>query len=256
MPSKERVISLRLRPITKAVQRYVWLLNHPSATVRTLSLLIFAIITFSSAIFFFEIIDPYPLKDWVYLRLTLADLGPLGALIYILMLAIIPLFSPLSLFIVTGSAAFGPILGILLSYIGTLINANLAFLLVKGLAVGDFWSDNPKLKKYMEAINRRGYIIVLLLQLATIFPFTLINAAAAAAGIKWHDFMKATAVGVWPCVIIYSILGDNLVAQTVSPQIYFSGLCVVAATLLMLSIRKRKSKAVLKNGPESIDKPA
>jgi len=210
--------------------------------VRICSLLIFAIISFISIMSIFSIIDPYPLKDWIYLRLSLADLGLVGGIIYILTLMIVPLFSPLSLFLVTGAASFGPFFGILFSFIGTILNANLTFLLVKALSIDKYLAGNPRFSRFLDIISQRGYLIVLILQLATIFPFTLINAAAAASGIKWQDFMKATAIGVWPCIIIYSLLGDKLVAQIISPQIYFSGLCVVALTLILLSIKKHNSK--------------
>ena len=88
-------------------------------------------------------------------------------------------------------------------------------------------------------------MIVLVLQLATVLPFTLINAAAAGSGVSWKDFMKATSVGVWPCVILYSFLGNRIVAKSVSPEVYFAAISVAALTLIVLAVKKRNSGSEL-----------
>jgi len=240
MSIKQWISTLPLyRDLSGAVRWYTYMLNNPSPFKRSLSLAILVLIVFVAMLGLFNIIDPYPLKDWVYLRLTLADFGIWGVLVFLLMTAVLPLFSPLTIMIVTGSAAYGPLLGLLLSYIGVLLNANLAFFLIKALSVDKAWGNDKQTQHLKNAIRKNGYIIVLVLQLITIIPFMLINSAAAAAGVRWKEFMKATSLGILPCVVFYSLLGDRLVTQLVSPRIYFALISVLVLCLILIGISKK-----------------
>ena len=247
---KSRMRTTRLyRGLSRAVTWYLALVNNPSPSRRWLSLAIFSGVIFVSLLGLFRIFDPYPLRDWIYLRLTLMDLGYAGMLVYLIMLTVIPLFSPLSLIIVTGSAAYGPFLGMILSYVGCLLNANLAFFLVKSLSLEKAWGKGARAVRLKEAIWQHGYLIVLVLQLITVIPFTMINAAAAGAGISWKDFMKATSLGVWPCIILYSFLGHRIIARAISPEVYFASICVLALSILLIALRKKDAQVSGKGLP-------
>lgn len=216
--------------------------DSPSLIRRVFSFTVFIAIIFFAILVTLKIVEPYPLQDWVYLRLTLSDLGLLGALIYIAITSILPLFAPLSLLIVTGAAAFGPFYGILLSYIGAIINANITYFLVKSLSIEHAWGDPqeaPRSYKIKISIQRRGYLIILFFQLITIIPFVLINSAAGAAGISWRPFMKATGIGILPCIFIYTFIGEKIATNMLSPELYIT--CVSVAALCIIGIAIRKS---------------
>ena len=221
---------------------YKGLAKSNSGIKRGVSLGVLGLIAFLSVLGIFHILDPYPLKDWIYLKLTLNVMGLSGVLTYLLMVAVLPLFSPLTLVIVTGSAAFGPFEGFLLSYIGCIINANIAYILVKGLSIEDTWGNSHRGIQIKDAIKQHGYIIVMSLQLVTIIPFTLINAAAASSGILWKDFMKATSIGLCPCILLYSFMGNKLVSGMASPRVYFAGVFVMVLLLVVIALRKQGAK--------------
>ena len=223
------------------VRWYTNLLNNPSQTTRTLSLGILILIAFFSVLGLFEMTDPYPFRDWIYLRLTLEDLGFAGGIVFIAMVAVLSLISPISLYIMTGSASYGPLLGMLLSYIGAILNANLTFYLVKGLSIDHEWGKDKRTLRVKRMINRNGYPIVLVLQLISIFPFVAINSAAAASGVKWKDFMKATSMGVLPCIVIYSFLGEKLVSDLISPRVYFAFITVVAVSIILIALKRKRN---------------
>jgi|GEM_PF-454976 len=225
--------------------------NNPSPIRRAFSLTVFIAIIFFAILVTLKIVEPYPLQDWIYLRLTLADLGLTGAFIYIAIVSFLPLFTPLSLLIVTGAAAFGPFYGLVLSYIGAIINANIAYFLVKALSIEHAWGDPqeaPQSYKVKISIQRRGYLIVLFFQLITIIPFVLVNSAAGAAGISWREFMKATSIGILPCVFIYTFIGEKMVSSMFSPELYIT--CVSVAALCIIGIAIRK--AHVKDGRKAI----
>ncbi len=230
-----------VRLVHQTVKWYHGLAGSNSRIKRGVSLGILGLIVFLGALLVFRILDPYPLKDWIYLKLTLNGMGFSGVLTYIVMVSVLPLFSPLTLVIVTGSAAFGPLEGFILSYIGCLINANIAFMLVKALSIEDAWGKSRGGIRLKEAIARHGYGIVMSLQLITIIPFTLINAAAAGSGVSWKNFMKATSLGICPSLLLYSFMGKKLVSNTVSPQVYFAGVFVMILLLGVMALRKRRA---------------
>jgi len=227
--------------ILRFIRWYTHLLNNPAQSTRTLSLGILIIIAFFSVLGLFEMTDPYPFRDWIYFRLTLEDLGFLGGILFVAMVAIMPLISPISLFIITGSASFGPLLGLLLSYIGAILNANLTFFLVKALSIEHEWGQSKRSSQIKDMIRRNGYPIVLLLQLITVIPFVAINSAAAASGVKWKDFIKATSMGVLPCIVLYSLLGNMIVSDLLSPRVYFAFITVVAACIICIALKRKKN---------------
>ena len=251
MKLKTRLKQL-LRAFYLTIRWYNGLAKSNSGIKRGISLGILGVIAFLSALGVFHILDPYPLKDWIYLKLTLNVMGLSGVLTYLLMVAILPLFSPLTLVIVTGSAAFGPFKGFLLSYIGCIINANIAYILVKALSIENAWGNSRRGIKIKDAIKQHGYIIVMSLQLITIIPFTLINAAAAGSGISWKNFMKATSIGLCPCLLLYSFMGNKLVSDMVSPRVYFAGVFVMVLLLVVIALRKKgaqRAAARSRKGP-------
>ena len=222
-----------------ALNWYSHQLNHPSRVRRTLSLSVFAAIILFAILVAAGVFDPYPLRNWVNLRLALTNLGIIGALFYILLVSILPLYSSLILLIITGSVAFGPVYGGILAYIGVIINANLAFFLVKSLSIEHLWGKKEKSQRIKEAIQRRGYPIVLLLQLITVIPFVLINSAAGAAGIPWRSFMKATMIGILPCIILSSLIGEEVITSIASPRLYVAFVSILAACILLIALRRK-----------------
>lgn len=218
------------------------IMDNPSQARRLVSLSIFLMVGFFSLLGFFSVIDPYPLKDWIYLRLTLQEFGVSGAVLFIVMVATMPLASPLSLLIMAGSSAYGPYLGMALAYVGCLINANIAFFLVRALGIENAWGHGARSHRVKAAIQKNGYPIVLILQMVTVIPFSAINSAAAASGVSWKDFMKATTLGIVPSIIIFSLIGNLVVTRFLSPRFYFASVCVVALVILLVALMKKDAQ--------------
>lgn len=210
---------------------------------RAAGMIVLFFVVFLSVLGLFRIIDPYPLHDWISLRLSLKGLGIVGPLAYLLLVAVLPLASPLSLLVITGSAGFGPLTGFSLSYIGALINANIAFHLVKSLSVEDMWGKRESIAGIKESIMKRGFYVVLLIDAASVVPYVVINSAAAASGIRWADFMKATSIGIIPSLALYSFVGETVVSCLLSPEAYFAFILVVIPAILFTALKKRNSHA-------------
>jgi len=221
---------------------YHELAKSKSRVKRGASLIILGCIAFLSVLGLFHILDPYLLQDWSHLKQTLHTMGISGMLIYLLMVVVFPLFSPLTLVIVTGSAAFGPVKGFLLSYVGCIISANITYLLLKSLSIENRWGSGRRGVQIKEIIKKHTYSIMIALQLINIIPFTLISAAAVASGVPWNKYIKATGIGICPSLLLYSFMGNKLVADLVSPRVYFAGVFVMVLLLVIMALRKKKHK--------------
>lgn len=209
---------------------------------RFLSISILSLIGFFCMVGVFQYIDPYPLKDWIYLRIALQKIGVSGLLLFILCVATMPLAAPLSLLIMAGSSAYGAPLGIVLSYVGCLLNANLAFFLVKALRIDRSWGHGSRSGRVKGAIQENGYHLVLVFQLLTIIPFTVINAAASASGVCWKDFMKATLFGIIPGIAVFSLLGEIVLDEVFSPRLYLATVCAAVLVILCLALLKKNAQ--------------
>jgi uncharacterized membrane protein YdjX (TVP38/TMEM64 family) len=209
---------------------------------RFLCVFLLSIIGFFSIMGIFSYIDPYPLKDWIHLRIMLQKVGVSGAVLFIFCVAIMPLAAPLSLLIMAGSSVYGAPLGMALSYVGCMINANLVFFLVKTLGVETAWGHGKKTYRVKNAIKENGYPLVLILQILTIVPFTAINFAAAASGVCWRDFMKATILGIVPGIAIFSLLGHMVLTQFFTPRFYFSFICAAVFMITLVALIKKNTQ--------------
>jgi uncharacterized membrane protein YdjX (TVP38/TMEM64 family) len=209
---------------------------------RFLCIFLLSLIGFFSIMGIFSYVDPYPLKDWIHLRIMLQKVGFSGAMLFIFCVAIMPLAAPLSLLVMAGSSVYGAPLGMVFSYVGCLINANLVFFLVKTLGVENSWGNGKKTCRVKSAIQANGYPLVLILQILTILPFTAINFAAAASGVGWRDFMKATIFGIVPGIAIFSLLGNMVLTQFFTPRFYFSFICAAVFMITLAALIKKNTQ--------------
>ncbi len=239
-----------LKPFHLTAKWYHGLAKSESRTKRGVSLVFLGCIAFLSILGLFQILDPYSLKDWEQLKLALHGMGISGMLIYLLMVVIFPFFSPLTLVLVTGSAAFGPFKGFLLSYIGCIVSANITYILIKSLSIENAWGGGPRGTQIKKFFKKHVYLIMIGLQLISIIPFTLISAAAVASGVSWKKFIKATSIGICPTILLYSFMGNEIVTDMVSPRIYFAGVFVMVLLLLVMAFRKKRNQWAAVRSPK------
>lgn len=216
-------------------------INISQEKLNCLFVFILSLIGFFSIMGIFNYLDPYPLKDWIQLKTMLQKVGVSGIVLFIFCMAVMPLAAPLSLLVMAGSSAYGAPLGMVLSYIGCLMNANLAFFLVKSMGVDKAWGNSKKTHKVKNAIQENGYPLLLILQVVPVLPFTAINFAAAASGVCWRDFMRATILGIFPSIALFSLLGHTVVTQFLTPRFYISFICSALFVILLNGLLKKNA---------------
>jgi phospholipase D1/2 len=126
---------------------------------------------------------------------------------------------PLNLLILTTAAVFGPWLGILYGGAGT-VSSGLVMYFIGGLLgrealyrmLGERWRHG------LEGVRKRGLLAVVTFRLVPVVPFTLVNLAAGASGIRFIDFLVGTMIGMLPGLVLLSVMGDRIVRILAEPS--------------------------------------
>ena len=159
---------------------------------------------------------------------------------------------------VLGGFLFGLFWGTALTVAGASIGA----LLVFGLARGIFGNSlehriGPKLRRMQTGFQRNAFVYLLFLRLAPVFPFFLVNLAAAFLRMRWHLYFLATLIGIVPGSFIFvsagsglqslSTQGGDLTSKSIlTPEIVVAlcGLAVLCLLSTLFRVRRHKRKNV------------
>ncbi len=136
--------------------------------------------------------------------------------------------TPLSLL---AGLVFGPVFGTLWAVIGATIGATLAFLVCRYAARGlvEGWtSNNERLKRLDEGVERQGWRMLLITRLVPLFPFNLQNYAYGLTKIGLATYVLVTAVCIVPGVAVFTFAGGSLASARQDPTTTFVYLGVAA----------------------------
>jgi uncharacterized membrane protein YdjX (TVP38/TMEM64 family) len=147
------------------------------------------------------------LKTWVHDHKTEA------VLLFILAYIIVAAFSlPISVLVsITGGFLFGSVFGTIWGVIGATIGATILFLVAKS-ALGDPLRRRfaSQVKSLEEGFRANAVSYMMLLRLVPLFPFWLVNLAAAFTGVSAATFTLTTFVGIIPGAFVFSSIGNGL----------------------------------------------
>ncbi len=141
---------------------------------------------------------------------------------------------PLNILILTTAAVFGPWLGILYGGAGTVCSGLVMFLIGSRLGrealyrmLGERWRHG------LEGVRKRGLLAVVTLRLLPIAPFTLVNLAAGASGIRFVDFLVGTLIGMLPGLVLLSVMGDRIIRVLAEPSAWDIAILVLCVAALI-----------------------
>jgi len=117
--------------------------------------------------------------------------------------------------------ALGPLLGFACSAAGTLLAASATF------GVGRLIGREPlrrwlgtKLDALEKRIATRGVIAIALIRKVPVAPFTFVNMAIGALGIRYRDFILGTALGMLPGIAVFAFVSDRVIDAWREPTAY------------------------------------
>ena len=141
-----------------------------------------------------------------------AELGPWGPLIYILIYILACVFFiPGSILTLGAGVLFGVIKGSIIVSVAATAGATCAFLVGRHIArdwVSKRIQSNPKFQAIDEAVAREGWKIVVLTRLSPVFPFNLLNYAYGLTRVSLRDYFFASWIGMMPATVMFVYIGS------------------------------------------------
>ncbi|WP_018234987.1 TVP38/TMEM64 family protein [Ensifer sp. BR816] len=112
---------------------------------------------------------------------------------------------------------FGPFLGGMVAVFAATLGSSLLFLAARGV-LGDLLRKRAGrfLERLADGFRRNAFLYLLVLRLAPIFPFFIVNIAPAFFDVKLRTFVAATLIGIVPATFAYAWLGcelDDVIAR-------------------------------------------
>ncbi|MGH3606020.1 MAG: TVP38/TMEM64 family protein [Pseudonocardiaceae bacterium] len=183
--------------------------------------------------------SPLQVRDWSQ---SVGIAAPLLFLLGHTLATVAPV--PRTVFTLAAGLLFGPVLGVGLSLVATVLSAVLAFGLVRRLARGFVLPhlDHNLLRAVDARLRRRGWLAVASLRLIPAVPFSVLNYCSALSSIRFRHYLAGT-VGVVPGTVAVVVLGDALTGTT-SPALLAISLTGAAIGMIGLIAEARSPISV------------
>jgi len=100
-------------------------------------------------------------------------------------------------------AAFGPVLGMIYSWVATMCSSTLTFLMGRlfgGAVVSRL--KGTRVQAFMSFVERRGILASALVRVTPSAPFIIVNAAAGSVNIPLWKFWVGTGLGIAPKIVV------------------------------------------------------
>lgn len=112
---------------------------------------------------------------------------------------------------ITGGLLFGTVVGGALAVLGATMGAVLLFLLAR-TAFGDSLSrrGGAFMQTVRDGLARDGFNYLLAIRLIPVFPFWLVNLAAALGGMRLLPYTAATLIGITPGTVVFASIGAGI----------------------------------------------
>ncbi|HEU5094402.1 MAG TPA: VTT domain-containing protein [Reyranella sp.] len=137
---------------------------------------------------------------------------------------------PVVILIFVTAAIFGPWLGMAYAAAGVATSACILYAAGAWLGsehlrhlLGSRW---PRLRGWLQ---RRGLLAVVALRVLPMAPFTVVNLAVGASGIRFFDFALGTLIGLGPGLVAMAFLGSRIVDIVENPSAGLIALLALAA---------------------------
>jgi uncharacterized membrane protein YdjX (TVP38/TMEM64 family) len=128
-----------------------------------------------------------------------------------------------ALLTVAGGMLFGTILGGVLTVIGATIGGSILLIVARSAFARTLDRHRHHIPEQVQVrLARDGFSYLLALRLVPVFPFWIVNLAAAVAGIRLGVFVPATLLGIAPASFVLSSIGsgvDSVLAEGRTPDL-------------------------------------
>lgn len=171
--------------------------------------------------------------------------GRIGIITYILLFTFLPtFFIPVTVLAIAAGAVFGFWQASLYTFIGAFLNSTLTYViskyfaydLINDYANSKYSTEYEKLKKNTK--GKDGFILMLVLRLLPLAPYTLLNYISGVVGYDYKIFIVSTLLGIIPGMLCYVNIGANSL-NGFSPQLVIS-ISILIVFLIVTTILAKK----------------
>ena len=194
-----------------------------------------------------------PLVSWLReLQDHVAHMGGVGLVLYAVVYWVaVLLFVPGSVLTIGGGLVFGFWKGMLVVSIASNAAAASAFLIARHLArdaVERQARKNPRFGAIDRAVQKRGALVVFLLRLSPLVPFSLSNYLYGLTAVRFGPYLVASWIGMLPGTALYVYLGSagRAVGEKKTPSewaLLAAGLVATAAVTIVIGRAARRELA-------------
>lgn len=189
-----------------------------------------------------EIFDP---AFWSFLwdaaryEALVTELGPWApalAIAAMIIVSFLPL--PAETVAIANGMVFGRMEGFILTWLGAMIAALIAFGLARWLGAPIVKRILPKssLEKFEALVQRRGAPFLLLARMIPFVPYTVVNYGSGLSPVRLRTYMWTSAIGMAPPIFAFVSVGALMVDQ---PWVGWLGLAAIVAVVALLAYYSR-----------------
>jgi uncharacterized membrane protein YdjX (TVP38/TMEM64 family) len=190
----------------------------PDKSIPVLRLALFAALLAAALVIFFvggrHLVSLQSLaENRMALKQLVAGHLALSILAYVLIyaLVVVLMFPAAAAMTLTGGFLFGWAAGTTLTFMAATAGATVSFLLAR-TTLGEVFARRAGgwLCRLRDGFQKDAFSYLLFLRLVPAFPFWFMNLAPALLGMKLHEFILATALGILPGTLAFSVIGSGL----------------------------------------------
>jgi len=185
----------------------------------------------------------------VELRAWILGLGPLGAVVFVLLYGLATTVAlPASVLTVAAGAMFGSVQGVALVSVGSTLGAAGAFALARWLArdaVSRWLADNEKFRQLDALTGRHGAIIVAITRLVPIFPFNLLNYGFGLTRVPFWTYLFWSWLCMVPGTVLYVVGADAITRGLAEGRVPWALVAALAVALGILALLVRHARRAL-----------
>ena len=152
--------------------------------------------------------------------------------------SIIPVL-PLGIFITVNTILFGPIVGFIISYLGTMLGCTTSFVIADKC---EYKIENTKFKKWIEKINNTKFSNLVVI---TAFPFTpafIINIASGLSYMTTKKFIVLIAISKLAIVYFWTYIGTTLIESITDIRVIIKLVGILLITYLLSKLATKEFK--------------
>jgi len=151
------------------------------------------------------------------------------------------LFLPLSLMFMLSGLLFGLFRGFLVAWAALLLAAAAAYWI--GRTFARAWLErkiqhNALFTSIDRAVQRRGFLVVLLTRLVMVIPYPLLNYSLGLTRVSLRDAVLATALGSMPPVFLFVYLGTTVssISAIINGDVKLEGMELIIGAIALATV--------------------